>query len=88
MFSYYSKFIQNVLDKILPLTHNEEFPLPPSVLHFFQTLKNNLKDSAPVAVDPNKEVEGETNASHYCITATLNQEGRQVAFFSRTLNPN
>ena len=29
----------------------------------------------------------ETDASDFCIAATLNQQGRPVAFFSRTLHP-
>ena len=29
----------------------------------------------------------ETDASDFCIAASLNQNGRPVAFFSRTLNP-
>ena len=40
----------------------------------FQTLKNNLKDAILLNIDPDKEFEVETDASHYCIAATLNQE--------------
>ena len=87
MFSYYSKFIQNFSDKILPLNNNKEFPLPPSALHSFQKLKSDLKDATLITVDLEKEFEVETDASHFCIAATLNQGGRPVAFFSRTLNP-
>lgn len=72
MVSYYSKFIQNFLDKLMPLNHNKEFPLPPLVLHYYHILKNNLKDSTLVTVDTDKEFEVETDANHYCITATLN----------------
>ena len=43
MFSYYSKFIQNFLNKIL-LLNNKEFTLTPTVLHSFEVLKNNLKN--------------------------------------------
>ena len=88
MFSYYCKFIKKFSDKILLLNQNKEFPLPPSVLKSFQTLKNDLKDATLITVDPNKEFEVETDASNYCIAATLNQEGRPIAFFSRTLNTN
>lgn len=88
MFSYYSKFIRNFSDKILPLNHNREFPLPPSILNSFQTLKTDLSNATLITVDPDKEFVVETDASKYCIAATLNQQGRPVAFFSRTLSPN
>ena len=32
-------------------------------------------------------LEVETNASDYAIAATLNQAGKSVAFFSRTVDP-
>ena len=80
MFSYFSKFIQNFSDKIQPLNHYEKFLLLRSVLHSFQTLKNNLKDVTLVTV--------ETDTSYNCISPTLNQEGQPVVFFSCTLNPN
>ena len=88
MFSYYRKFIQNLLDKIQPLNHNEKFPLRPFALHSFRILKNNLKDATQVTVDPDKEFEVETDASEYYIVATLNQGSQPVAFFSCGLNPN
>ena len=70
---YYSKFIQNFSDKILLLNNNKEFPLTPPVLHSFEVLKNNLKNVILITIDPNKEFE--TDASNYCIAATLNQQG-------------
>ena len=71
MFSYYSKFIQNFSNKIL-LLNNKEFSLTPPVLHSFEVLKNNLEN---VTYNPDKEFEVETDASKYCIAATLNQQG-------------
>ncbi len=62
-------------------------PLQPSVIHSFQTLKNNLKDATLITIGPDKEFKAKTDARHYCIVATLNQERRPVKFFSRTLNP-
>ena len=88
MFSYYSKFIKNFSDKIYPLNHNETFPIPPLVLNSFQILKDDLKNAMLVTVDYNGEFEVETDASDYCIAATLNQQGPPVAFFSRTLTNN
>ena len=88
MFSYHSKFIKKFSDKIYPLNHNETFPLPPLVLNSFQTLKDNLKNAMLVTVDYDGEFEVETDASDYCIAATLNQQGRPAAFFSQTLSNN
>ena len=86
MFAYYSKFIENFSQKIRSLNQNRIFPLPPPALEAFQLLKNNLKDAALKPVDPEGEFVIETDASDFCIAATLNQQGRPVAFFSRTLN--
>ena len=88
MFSYYSKFIRNFSDKICVLNRNKTFPLPPTVLEAFQVLKHDLKDAALQSIDFNELFVVETDASDFCIAATLNQNGRPVAFFSRTLNAN
>lgn len=87
MFSYYSKFIQNFSEKILALNRNRKFPLSSVALDSFIRLKNELKDAMLVTVDPEKEFIVETDASNNCIAATLNQENRPVAFYSRTLSP-
>ena len=87
MFAYYSKFIQNFSDKIHPLNRNTTFPVPDPVLEAFRRLKLDLKDSALKTIDYNQEFVVETDASDFCIAATLNQMGRPVAFFSRTLSP-
>ena len=88
MFSYYCKFIPNFSDKIRELSRNTQFPVPPAVLNAFQILKNDLKDAALVTVDPEETFVVETDASDFCIAASLNQKGRPVAFFSRTLSQN
>ena len=56
-------------------------------LKAFQTLKNDLKDAALQTIDSSASFVVETDASDFCVAATLNQNGRPVAFFSRTLNP-
>ena len=86
MFSYYSKFIQNFSDNIRSLNNNTQFPIPPVVLNAFQLLKEDLKNLSHLTVNPREPFVVETDASDFCIAATLNQEGRHVAFFSRTLN--
>ena len=51
----------------------------------FQDLKQAIEDAAVVAVDESEPFEVETDASEVTIAATLNQNGRPVAFFSRML---
>ena len=85
MFSYYSPWISNFSDKIHILTENNTFPLPPNVLQTFHKLKTELEAAVLVTIDPNLPLIVESDASDVAISATLNQEGRPVAFFSRTL---
>ena len=87
MFAYYSKFIENFSDKIYPLNRNTQFPVPNLVLEAFRRLKLDLRDAALQAIDLSQQFVVETDASDFCIAATLNQQGRPVAFFSRTLSP-
>ena len=86
MFSYYSKFIEKFSEKIYSLNRNTTFPVPDHVLQSFQNLKLDLKTAALQSIDWNGEFVVETDASDFCIAATLNQKGRPVAFFSRTLS--
>ena len=85
MFAYYSDWISHFSDKIQILNQNITFPLPPQVLDSFERLKSELEEAVLFTVDPNLPLVVETDASDVAISATLNQEGRPVAFFSRTL---
>ena len=82
MFAYYSKFLKNFSSKIYQVNHNEIFLLPPAVLDSFQKLKEDLKNAMLVMVDYDEGFEVKTDASDYCIAATLNQQVHPVAFFS------
>ena len=83
----HSKWIKNFSEKIRPLIKNTVFPLSEEVERTFQDLKNEVASSALASPDWNIPFVVETDASKYAIGATLNQDGRPVAFFSRTLNP-
>ena len=87
MFSYYSPWLSHFSDKIRVLNENSIFPLPPEVLSAFLNLKKELESAVLVTIDPRLPLTVETDASDVAISATLNQEGRPVAFFSRTLSP-
>ena len=68
------------------LNCNFEFPLSENVLNFFLSLKDSIKDASLIAIVWNKDFQVETDASNFCLAATLSHEQRPVAFFSRTLS--
>ena len=85
MFAYYAKWIQNFSDKIHPLNNVSTFPLNGEALKAFSTLKNDLAEASMQPIDEDKPFVLETDASEFSIAAVLCQEGRPVAFHSRTL---
>ena len=87
LFSYYSKWISNFSEKIHPLTRVTQYPLNNEQIEAFRCLKKDIAKSSLVAIDPTAPLEIETDASEHAIAASLSQNGRPVAFFSRTLTP-
>ena len=85
MFAYYSQWIKNFSDKAYPLIHNRTFPLPEEPKNVFINLKKELEEAVLVSFNPNVPLVVETDASDVAIGATLNQNGRPVAFYSKTL---
>ena len=85
LFAYYSKWIRGSSGKIKPLASNTSFPMPQSALNAFQQLKNEIEECVVCAIDKSLPFTIETDASEQAIAATLNQGGRPVAFFSRSL---
>ncbi len=79
-FSYYSPWIQQYSEEIRPLTTTF---ISREAQNTFENLK---KESVVCAIDEGIPFAVETDASDYTIAATLNQNGRPVAFFSRTLH--
>ena len=86
MFAHYSRWIQNFSTKIHLLSHNNTFPLPDDVAASLDVLKEDLKSAALRPIDPSLPLVVETDASDHAIAASLNQDGRPIAFFSRMLN--
>ena len=64
----------------------EIFPLADCAKRAFQTLKKDLGDVRLISIDEDRSFVLETDASNVAISATINQDGKSVAFFSRTLN--
>ncbi|CAH8833617.1 unnamed protein product [Trichobilharzia szidati] len=87
LFAYYSQWISHFSDKIQPLIQNKIFPLPGTIVSSYAALKNELAQSVMTTVDLDLPLIVETDASDTAIAATLTQNGRPVAFFSRTLSP-
>ena len=85
LFAYYSQWIPAFSEKIHTLVKNKEFPLPEAVLLAFENLKKELQNAMLVTVDPKTPLVVETDASEAAIAASLCQDNRPVAFFSRTL---
>ena len=86
LFSDYSQWIKEFAAKVRPLAQNSVFPLAGEALQSFNSLKIDVEKSVVQAVDETQPFQVETDASEFALSATLNQNGRPVAFFSRTLN--
>jgi len=85
LFAYYAKWIPNFSDKIQPLLNARTFPLGTVAVAAFNLLKKQLEKATLHSINENLPFVVECDASEVAISATLNQEGRPVAFMSRTL---
>ena len=84
MFAYYAKWIPNFSDKIQPLVNATSFPLDESALSAFDLLKKELERATLQSIDESQPFVVECDASEVCVSATVNQCGRPVAFMLRT----
>lgn len=84
-FSYYSQWIKNFSHKIKPLINVDSFPINKEAENAFNILKNDIKTSTIFPISDCLPFVVETDSSDTAIAATLSQEGRPVAFFSRSL---
>ena len=85
LFSHYSQRIPRFSDRIKPIASCKTFPLPPPAAEAFESHKKMIEDTVVTAIDETIPFEVETDASKVTLAATLNQNGKPVAFFSRTL---
>ena len=88
LFAYYSSWISNYSEKIRPLLDSKVFPLSKDALTAFEDLKAELGKVTLQRIDENMPFTVETDASDFAIAAILNQGGRPVAFFSRSMKRN
>ncbi len=87
LFAYYSQWIEKFSDKIKPLTQGSCFPLTEPAVAAFQSLKSDIVNSSLASPNGRDPLVIETDASDVALSASLNQNGRPIAFFSRTLQP-
>ena len=88
MFSYNAQWIPKYSDKIKPLVSAKQLPLADEDVKAFQDLRKILTEITRGVIDRSKPFTIATDASETAISASLNQENKPVAFFSRTLNAN
>jgi len=86
MFTYYVRWIEDFSTKIAPLTTVEKFPLNSNAVATFESLRKSLLSACLHSISDDKPFTVECDASDLAIGATLNQNGRSVAFMSRTLS--
>jgi len=88
MFAYYARWIENYSDKVNSLTiKSVAFSLSHDALGAFEQLRSELLNACLGCVDEREPFTVECgDASDFAIAATLNQNGRPVAFMSRTLS--
>ena len=83
LFTYYARWIQSYSDKNRPLIKSTS-PLSSDALFSFNVLKQALASAALYPIGNTLPLTVETDASVFAIAGTLNQEGRPIAFYSRT----
>ena len=85
LFSYYSQWVQRFSDKIRLLAQTSSFPMTAEATSAFQSLKSDIAKSSLSCPNDHDILVVETDASDIALSATLNQNGRPIAFFARTL---
>ena len=86
LFSYYAKWIVDYSEKVQPLLKAETFPLTEHQKRTFEIIREEICQASMSPINETLPFDVETDASQLAIAAVLSQEGKPVAFFSRTLN--
>lgn len=87
MLSHYSKWIPSFSEKLRPLVETLTFPLSPKAIEAYDQMKNDIARASLSPLDDHAQFVVETDASDSALAATLSQNDKPIAFFSRTLNP-
>ena len=89
MFSYYARWVPNFSEKIRPLVEsskNNIFPLTSQSVNAFSLVKKDIEGACLTSVREGIPFTVECDASEHTVAATINQGGKPVAFYSRTLS--
>ena len=86
LFAYYSQWIYKFSDKLRPLINNTSFPMTSEAILSFESLKEDIINAALVTINDSIPVVLESDASEYALAATLSQNSRPIAFFTRMLS--
>ena len=86
MFAYYARWIEDFSNKMALLIAPDSFPLSEEVVERFEMLRNCLLSACLHCISNDQPFTVECDASDQAIGATLNQNGRPVAFMPRTLS--
>ena len=85
LFSYYAKWISNYSTKINPLLNVCKFPLSRDQVKAFEDIREEICRASMSPINELATFEVETDASDTAIASVLSQNGRPVAFYSRSL---
>ena len=89
MFAYYARWIPQFSERIWPLNlgiTGNDFPLSKQSAEAFESLKETLLNCCLSYIRDDVPFQVDCDASEHSVAATLSQQGRPVAFFSKTLN--
>ena len=89
MFAYYARWIPQFSERIWPLNlgiTGNDFPLSKQSAEAFEPLKETLLNCCLSYIRDDVPFQVDCDASEHSVAATLSQQGRPVAFFSKTLN--
>ena len=86
MFAYYARWIPQFSDKIRPLADTVSFPLDQKALASFNALKDELSQVSLSPINEDIPFVVACDTSDVAFSASLNKNGRPVAFLSKTLS--
>ena len=86
MCAYYARWIPQFSDKNRQIANTVSFPLDQKALASFNASKDELSHVVLSPINEDMRFVGECDASDVAISVSLSQNGRPVAFLSKTLS--